>query len=218
MKGFTLVEMLIVMAIAILLMGLGFISVSGLRESYLEHNFTVGLEDDLRYAQRAAMFMERGEGDNWVYGVGIDFRNIESAGTYDIFRWCSEFTDYSDGVEKMSSELPANGSKLPFNSASDDAAICKGTEKVIPIEGRLSSAPYYEGVIIKGNVAIVLFESMTGRAFFYDENGNLLNYSFSGDEIFLTDNPSNLHLVYGRNEYKELMVKPVSGMITIVSK
>ena len=89
--AYTLVEMLVVISIFVIISAIGFSSFYGLRDAISLNEETLSLEQDIRYAQRAALFLERKVTDRWIYGIGIDFSKVESTRKYTLFKWCSEF-------------------------------------------------------------------------------------------------------------------------------
>ncbi len=234
MKGFTLVEMLIVMAIIMLLIGLGFVSTSGMRKSYQIHNFTTTLEEDIKYAQRAAMLLERAGNESWVYGIGIDFRSDsttekENQGdlySYKMFKWCSQYPEYSPTIEALNGELPYLGQDLPgYESVIADIHLgvmpldyCSGQSNLVMTKRNLSSGlrnsiGHRTGAVrITSEAQVVLFESVTGRAFLYGADNKLKNYSVIGDDVQFVSQPEDLVIQIGSGENKRtLSIKPVSG-------
>ncbi len=200
-SAFSLIEMLLVMAIFIILLSVGFLSVSDVMSAMAVNNAVAAIKEDVRYAKRSAMFLDREVGEYWVYGIGVDFTDIEN-GNYKLFKWCSEYENFDSRIDKMNSELPAWD---PTSTSPDDlpaynsSEICNSSTKneIIAISRELSEGGPETHVQVKFlNIYLkedadttlpsyILFESSTGRAFIYDEDGKLLNYDFSADPIQL---------------------------------
>lgn len=226
-KGFTLVEMLIVMAIFMVLFGMGIAAFSGLRNTVLVNENSQNLQQDIRWAQRAAILLKRESDEKWLYGVGIDLRNIAIDGNYTVFKWCSPFNEYADGNNYTSSDFPnydpeegsgtlgpsngnldSDGDNLP-EYYSDETGKCPQTAfsdtpsgELVEIENRasanevntdpteiefpldigldygsaLSDTSSSSGINNPEWPAFVVFESITGKTFFYNYQGALLNY------------------------------------------
>lgn len=244
LKAFTLVEMLIVMAIIMLLVGLGFISVAGTRDVYLRQNFLTLMEDDIRYAQRSAMFLERGEYENWVYGVGIDFSALDSENSstvgYTMIKWCSPDKNFDYTNKQHMGELPAfdssqefsleNGGQFPssYQKVAPDEGCTGSIEKVIPMSRNLTSgitnkiSPRVANFSFGSDVRYIIFESVTGRAFLYDQDGKLQNYitggCLSGEcSVNMVANITKFNLRMGpKSNTKRISVYPVSGRVEIL--
>lgn len=189
------------------LSGMTFSSFSGLQNTVKMNEYVLTLEQDIRYVQRAAMLLERSSDEKWVYGLGIDFGSMSDDGKYTIFKWCSPFSDYGNIATR--SELPAydpnqdlgtvlvgNGGDLNgymnISGGITNSSICNlsafsSTLRTLSGYSQSSSTP-------KSNISIspidnnnnpryVIFESVSGRAFFYDSSGVLLNFDASGNLI-----------------------------------
>ncbi|HRZ84938.1 MAG TPA: type II secretion system protein, partial [Candidatus Dojkabacteria bacterium] len=93
-SGFTLIELLIVMSIIVLLSGLSFSTYQNFQSTIRLNEFINGFEQNIRKVQRDAMLLEKSSNEGWIYGLGIDLRNIEDTvngtfGVYYPFKWCS---------------------------------------------------------------------------------------------------------------------------------
>jgi type II secretory pathway pseudopilin PulG len=254
-SAFTLVEMLIVMAILVTLFGIIISSFTGMKDSLSLSDATYTLAQDIRYAQRSSLFLKRDSKERWIYGVGIDLNSsiINSTGSYPIFKWCSPFNDYdANGDVRMISELPSYDPSLQFtdlitgkknasipttyDSASDYCAKCVGSnctspEVLNPLKGygltKLGNGIQVEflnasGVVIStGYPRFILFESITGRAFFYNESGTLMNYykDINGLHIGKVGGGAadevKIRLKSPSGQTSLITIKPVSGSIKI---
>jgi len=107
MDGFTLPEMLMVMIIIIVLSAIAFTTVDEFQTTLSVNNAISAIEQDIRLAQRSAMFLSRKENESWIYGIGIDFSHISIDGQYDFIKWCSPFEDFDPQNPVMISEIPA---------------------------------------------------------------------------------------------------------------
>ncbi|MBP5204317.1 type II secretion system protein [bacterium] len=213
--GFTLVEILVVMAIVMVLGGLGFSSLTGLQRTVRLNEYTATLEQQISDIQRAAMLLERKSDENWLYGLGIDMTKMvgsESVGTFTAFKWCSRHKDYGSNdtkakipnynlrnAEKLSScanrnRLEGSGC-LPADSANDYslsscASVSESRLVLLSGYGMGTEAPLSTIEIVKTNncgtgeapditaARYILFESVSGRTFFYDDVGNIINYDW----------------------------------------
>jgi prepilin-type N-terminal cleavage/methylation domain-containing protein len=105
-SGFTMVEMLIVLAIIAILFATMVTSFRGVRDNLTLNDSAFSLAQDIRYAQRSSLFLKRAANERWIYGIGIDFEKIRTDGTYKVFKWCAPYDDYDVSIEQMTSELP----------------------------------------------------------------------------------------------------------------
>lgn len=159
----------------------------------------LSLEQDIRAVQRSAMLLERNTDEKWVYGLGIDFSQVnEDSGVYKMFKWCSPFEDYGDVTTK--SGLPAydpsenvgvlltsgsmageSNATLPSGGGILLQSTCNGAgSELRTLSGYDRSVRLPASDIVLGDVQYILFESVSGRAFFYDLDGNILNYHNEG--------------------------------------
>ncbi|WKZ31295.1 MAG: prepilin-type N-terminal cleavage/methylation domain-containing protein [Candidatus Dojkabacteria bacterium] len=205
-KGFTLMEMIIVIVIFMILFAMSISAFSGLRSTIALNEAVKNLEQDIRNAQRDALLLSRGKDEKWLYGIGIDFSDFPQTGEYRVFKWCSQFDDFGD--PKTTSDFPnydpavgdlgsATNGNFPqgnyvesctrggstFSSNSTSLVEMSGTG-IVPIEYPIMIGVNQELTGQGGAPAFpayVVFESTTGRAFFYDNNGRILNYDGDGD-------------------------------------
>lgn len=201
-------ELLVVLGIFAILAGMTFSSFSGLQNTVKMNEYVLTLEQDIRSVQRAAMLLERSSDEKWVYGLGIDFGSMGDDGKYTVFKWCSPFSDYGNILTR--SKLPAYDPNLDFNTLvgyGNDRNGYMNTSGGITASSICSMSAYSSALRTlsgysqatttpKANIErtyidnveprYVVFESVSGRAFFYDSNGILLNFDSEGN---LTDEP-----------------------------
>lgn len=236
-KGFTLMEMIIVIVIFMILFVMSIAAFSGLRATIALNEGIKNLEQDVRNAQRSALLLTRGKDERWMYGVGIDFSTFPETGEYRVFKWCSPFDDYGNILTE--SDFPnynpnsplgtATNGNLPvgpyitdcsrnaasFSNASGSLIESSGTG-VVPIEYPIMigvNKPLQAQGGAPAFPAYVLFESTTGRAFFYDKNGRILNYDQSGN---LRSDAFDFEVVLAtvdRDHNRKLVIHNASGKI-----
>lgn len=214
-SGFTLIELLIVMSIIVLLSGLSFSTYQNFQSTIRLNEFINGFEQNIRKVQRDAMLLEKSSNEGWIYGLGIDLRNIEDTvngtfGVYYPFKWCSGFSEYGD--IKTRSAVPnfnpedgsiSNG-KIPISAGPFESGLCgnQNLDSDNVLKGYALFGDMGIGTMGVGNQqlsvnilpvfsdsypdepnpnarpAFLLFESVTGRALFYDSTGALLNFDY----------------------------------------
>lgn len=243
-KAFTLIEMLIVLLIVVILFAAGVLSVSDFQSSINLTNTMSFLEQDIRYAQRSALFLSREIDEGWIYGIGVDFSQVDNTGEYQLFKWCAPYESFDPENEIMTSALPGfdpeynlnvpldgvqNGG-LPASGVQDGK--CDGTISRLVKIGEYNTFKIPTNSIVleryqngSASPSYVLFESMTGRAFIYDSSLQLLNYDYSK-----SDDEPEFWGIGGRDvvpfgyrvrrrsgddsDWKYISVAPVSGRIT----
>ena len=107
LHAFSLVEMLLVMAILVIFGAFGVGGFMGFRETmFVKENAEV-IKQDILLAQQKSMLLERDTSDNWLYGIGIDLSSLTSTEadtgdnvSYKMFRWCSPYPDFGNPVTK----------------------------------------------------------------------------------------------------------------------
>jgi len=203
--AYTLMELLIVLGIFMILAGMTFSSFTGLQNTVKMNEYVLSLEQDVRSVQRAAMLLERNSGEKWVYGLGIDFGNIGDDGKYTVFKWCSPFSDYGniatrsalpgyDPNQELGTALVGNdlNGYMNITGGIGQSSICdlsaySSSLKMVSGYVQTSTTPQSNISVapIDGNTQprYVIFESVSGRAFFYDTNGELLNYDATGEMV-----------------------------------
>ena len=231
-KAYTLVEMLVVLGIFIIIGGIGFSAFYGLRDSISMNEKILSITQDIRFAQRSALFLERGANDKWVYGVGIDFSTVETDGEYKIFKWCSQFSDYGDPKSKgdfpnfdKTFTVSATNGNLPITGYASNCQSVTGTTELslLPNSGDRSILGFTVDLPnsndASGDVGAypryLLFEAVSGRAFFYDNNGNIVNFGSSG---LIVGTPINFKLNISSNRTKTLKsinISNISGKVDV---
>jgi hypothetical protein len=98
--AYSLMELLIVLAIFIILASLGTGGLIGFRETMLVKENVERLKQDVELARQKSLLIDREADDTWVYGIGIDFRDIQEKGTYSMFKWCSPYENFGNDVTR----------------------------------------------------------------------------------------------------------------------
>lgn len=200
-------ELLIVLGIFAILAGMTFSSFSGLQNTVKMNEYVLTLEQDIRSVQRAAMLLTRSSEEKWVYGLGIDFGSMGDDGKYTVFKWCSPFSDYGniatrsalpayDPNQDVGTVLVGNGGDLNaymnVSGGISNSSICSlsafsSTLRTLGGYSQTSSTPKanisISAIDTNSDVRYVVFESVSGRAFFYDSSGVLLNFDSEGNLI-----------------------------------
>lgn len=177
-------ELLIVMTIIVLISSIGFASYTAFLETTQYNQDVANLQHDILIMQRASMLLDRDPSDGWVYGVGIDFRDIDN-GKYYFFKWCSGFDDF--GLPATRGEFPNytessgddHDGNMPAPPQYNFASNCS-SNPAWPDSGWLAHLSGYNvgtlnmvgDVGIDSNISFLLFESVSGRMFFYRTNGD----------------------------------------------
>lgn len=198
-SAFTLVEMLVVMIILIVIGSLSYAAYQDMHTTIRLNEYASVLEENIRRVQREAMLLKREPGEGWIYGLGIDFSKIDQEGTfgeYKVFKWCAEDQDY--GGPKTISDIPGYDSSLsyggnngPLPARPSPPGVCAGTMStrkelkgydvgLKPPKGRIQLSSNKVVMEYSGQgshvVRYILFESVTGRAFFYGGGFHLIGY------------------------------------------
>jgi type II secretory pathway pseudopilin PulG len=237
-SAFTLAELLIVMTITLILSSMAISSFGGLRSSVILNEGATNIQQILRTAQRSAMLLKRDIDERWIYGVGVDFTTVEEDGKYRVFKWCSPYQIYGapSGVLPSfyaTSKFPnynpeelltdQNGS-LPVDAWVDDcigstSPVSRGvfTEVKSEITTIVEQPTIVEIPTISAGekIGYVVFESISGRAFMYNESGSLLNYNADGDSV---DTPDNFSVLLSTNDGSRSLhigVSNISGKIAL---
>lgn len=233
-------EMLVVLSLIIIIGGIGISSFLGLNASVKMNEYTMNLEQDIRRMQRASMLLERSTAENWLYGIGIDFSDMENDGNYVPFKWCTSFSDYGDisTTSRVPAYEPGKGldsAKFPVGSVIDgnfcnpnniplgnktNLRILPGYQRslTLPIADITLGRTLEEGEEQVKLPQIVVFESVSGRAFFYDEEGNLLNYKLEDDQLVMKDSAELEDLIItiepvARGVSRQITIKHLSGRV-----
>lgn len=200
--AFTLIEMLVVMSIMMILMGMTFTSFSGLQDTVKMNEYMLNMEQDIRSVQRASMLLQRNTEENWLYGLGIDFSQLDPDGKYIPFKWCTPYKDYGDETTRSKvpgykeGDLTLAGAKLPYADlvAGIESGLCTEIDDTVKLlTGYTTDLTMPKSTVVPNSeVRYVVFESVTGRAFFYDELGELLNYSIIDGQVVIEGDPTKL--------------------------
>jgi len=226
--AFTLLEMLLVIAILSVLGTVTTAAFSGLRDSVRLNEKFQSISQDIRNLQRSAMLLERESNERWLYGLGIDFSAYESNGSYRMFKWCSQYPGY--GSTKTRGELPdfdsdnpvgVNNGYLPISDWRDDCSVDESPTNSYLVKWE-TGTPVLTDMGLNPDLltwgedldpVYILFESVSGRVFFYGSSGELLNYDSTGD---LDEPIVDLILQMStKTTTKRITVKNLSGKILI---
>lgn len=236
LKAYTLVEMLVVMGIFMIISGMGFATFYGLRDTMSLNQELVTFSQNVRNAQRSSLFLDRKVGERWIYGIGVDYSALASASKYDVFKWCSQFSEFGD--TKTKAEIPnfdktipvgnQNGNLPTANYAFKDCDLGVAVSELVRSAGSIDEffetnfdISFPAGNNATGDVGGVpvylLFESVSGRAFFYDASGNIVNYTSAGLPV---SNPVDLVIEIRSPRtrvLKTITISNISGKVTIES-
>lgn len=234
-SALTLMELIIVMVIMVILFLISVVSYRSLVDSFSINEVSLTIAQDIRGVQRAAMLLDREGDERWLHGIGIDFTDIEDR-EYHIFKWCSRFDFYDEREGVLTGEIP----NLAFGGDPVNACLSSATRSSCPRgEGDNVDAIYvtetksfaqYDNLdfemigssILPQGVRYILFESVSGKAFFYNDSGCLLNYSVSAGELSLNATTELFQLklepmrgVGGGSDLadRKIVVTPVSGIV-----
>lgn len=204
--GFTLLEMLIVLSIIVILGAIGTGGLLEFRETMLIKENIEIIKQDVILAQQKAMLLEKKSGENWVFGIGIDFKNI-SNGEYTMFKWCSPYSDFEDGGVVTRSSLlskhpdfnldysvdfgqngvlPSDFVGISLLDCTNNICSPGATSCITKIEGYTSKRLHDVGdasllPLIGGKIGhYVVFEAVTGKAFLYGSDFLPINYDLDG--------------------------------------
>lgn len=237
--AFTLVEMLLVIGIIVILFSISIGSFSAMKGTMAANESISNFVQDVRLAQRSAMFLKRGANEAWIYGIGLDLRRIGVDGSYSYFKWCSPFPQFdSNGDIRMNSELPNYDPATSFSEISkngylvtqDSSCICSGITcpqgikkfgftGVTQINTDVNTKVCSVDSTTYNSVAFIVFESVSGRAFFYDSNGRPVSYLRNNDgTIDFTAGIDKLFLnLTGKSSAvsRWIAIDRVSGRVTV---
>lgn len=239
--AYTLLEMLLVISIFIVLGGFTFAAFDGLQNTIKTNEYMLNIEQDIRSIQRSAMLLERDTDENWIYGLGIDFSEVTEDGVYKMFKWCSPFDDYGDITTK--SGLPAYDPSVDVGASITSGLMSGQPNATLPLVGEnftessctsgvgsdLRTLPGFDrsitlpksditlnpGMSPERSVRYILFESVSGRAYFYNEDGSIINYDSEGviwDFEDITDFEMEITPLNGGST-RTIAVKHLSGKI-----
>lgn len=265
-KGFTLIEVLLVMGIFIILTVVGLNGFLSIRETFIARENVELIIQDIESTKLKAMNMESGKDATWVYGFGLDFTDaneLSDRGDYKFFKWCSPIEEYGETFiyggniyAPTKNVLPNYFSEAyakPFNNPADPfinfpvcnelhnyingrIAICTpllsdcavgttGIAKTNEVSTLLDRGENQLEVLGNNNVAgptsypnYIFFESLTGRAIIYNQDGNPQSYDFDsiGKVAFINNKFVPLDIVLHRkrsNKFDLITVYPNSGEV-----
>lgn len=167
-----------------------------------------------------------------------------SSGDYVTFKWCSPYSDYGDATTKseipsykstgglLCSSIGSAGIRngcLPLRQSIKDmsSTSCKNSlAELVYLRGYESSlttpkskytvyAMDSSGNLSESSISYIVFESVSGRAFFYDKSGKIVNYD---DKANIDSNPVNLVIEIAPNTTsaatRKITITNLSGKIT----
>jgi prepilin-type N-terminal cleavage/methylation domain-containing protein len=183
-RGFSLVELLIVMAIIGTLFLLSWNAFYGLRKTMQLKQVSENMRSELRYTQRSAMFVRRSPNENWVNGVGIDLTGmLDNDGelTYTVFKWCSSsptYVDYDSQVLLFQSMI--NNGEATYGDcrgATSEFSAIESKEDVYVGGEELNFALGYNNVLpdAASEARFIIFEAVTGFPHFFNTDGQEMN-------------------------------------------
>lgn len=254
-KGFTLVEMLLVMGISIILSAVGYNSFLSIRESSIARENVELIIQDIESTKLKAMNMESGKDATWIYGFGIDFteaNDLDDIGDYTFLKWCSPVEEYGESFstygEVTKNILPNLSTTTDFNELINDYPLCNTNDSYR--NGRIPTCYYNSNECLPQRVGLIrtneistlldrekdqmeilpnyntglpsyplflFFESLTGRAIIYNDDGLPQSYVESVDGvIFNGDNVVPLDIVLHRkrsDKFDLITVYPNSGEV-----
>ncbi len=170
-KGFTIIELIVVIAIFAVILGLSWSAFFGLQTSSFLNQSAENLAADVTYAQRAAILLKRESNDRWIQGIGVDLGGLSLADPnsrkYNVIKWCDSSSEYSDFN-------PNRQVDLPISSCSG-----VGSAGYAPVAGKMNLAFPSSSLTFtpENNVQYIVFESITGMPHFYDKNRNPISLS-----------------------------------------
>ena len=117
LQGFTLMEMLIVLSIIIILLAVGISGFNSINETFTANENAELIIQDIESTKLRAMNMSKGNENTWIYGFGIDFRNVDSSngrnGDYSMYKWCSPVKNFGDTFYLNGTPYDLTRAKLP---------------------------------------------------------------------------------------------------------
>lgn len=236
--GYTLLEMLVVLTIFVILSTLSMAAFNGFRDTVTLNEEIDQLKQTIREAQRSSLFLERKPDERWIYGIGIDFSQIGNDGTYRLFKWCAPFNEYGDVRSKQHipnynplQNVGATNGNLNLNSQYANLECSRtdgsGVGEIVQLgsspDGQIGKnfipslpADNNSGSDVGGVPTFLLFESVSGKAFFYDDlQGGIVNYNSGGD---LIGSPINFVIEIrapNTGRLKTITVSNISGKVKV---
>ncbi len=195
----------------------------GTRETLVARENIEVLKQDIRSARLKAMLLKKGIDSNWLYGIGIDFSEINN-GKYKVMKWCSPFEDFGNAITRSKVLGWDSGKKigdgtppllngyLPVTPYTDSCINGQSSLSLMTGDNKVELIKVKNDISIIGDARYLVFEALTGRAFFYDSLGVPINYSGMG----VYDGTKLLDIVLTRkrsSKYDVLSIYPESGLI-----
>lgn len=191
-SAFTLLELIIVMVVMFILSTISVLTYRSLVDSFSINEVSLTIAQDIRGTQRVATMLGREADERWLHGIGIDFTDLEDERSYNIFKWCSGFLYYDASEETLTNEVPnlsgssVEDARISLNEV-DSCPRDENGDAMRIIETKRFGEYNNLDFSLETDVRYVLFESVSGKAFFYDVDGKLLNYNSDGGIIYLND-------------------------------
>lgn len=213
-KGFTLIEILIVIAIISVLLGLSVSGANSLRENQY---ITAEAQNVLSSVQNARSYSINAQvlnaSDPWIYGYVYVFYTQGNDHGYCIDKWydtsSGDPTSTSFVFPGTLSQRVAATPSITFNSANIQCIgfTGDGKEGFLTVETKVyDNRADFSFVFSPVNVKYVAFENITGNAYFFDSNGAYISSLTYPISITLKDNNGNKKVIeittqYGRPAY-----------------
>lgn len=208
-SGFSLVEVLVVMAIVAVLLGLSWGAFYSMRTTMRLMQVSENFKSDITTAQRSAMFLKRDIGENWVNGIGIDLGKMMDGDdelTYTVFKWCASGTTYVDFADQVVFFPTAVvNSYGDCQSGSTEFVAMSGREDILVSSVGMDFKLGLNGTEID-NIQYIVFESVTGMPHFFDPAGN---------EVTI-DNATSIQLVVELSERTNGISLKRTGDISLI--
>lgn len=150
-QGFTLIEMLLVMSIFIIISATGITALNSTKETFTANENAELIIQDIESIKLRAMNMSKGDENTWIYGFGIDFRNVDSSngknGDYNMYKWCSPVKNFGDTFYLNGTPYDLTRAKLPnfFSSYNINTEIPNISLCGVPASYKNGSLPAFCG-------------------------------------------------------------------------
>ncbi len=239
-SAFSLIEMMIVMAIVMLLLSMSIVGIRSTRSTIDMTETYASVVGDIRNTRTSALLLQRNSEDRWIYGIGIDFGDIGN-NKLNTFKWCSPFFEYGQGYTdsalpnfdpdqtggtpglgdlKMPTTYTVDGCHRTGCDPDNPTLACNTITKLEGVfgEDEFQNTNVSVNLTGGGNVRFVLFEALSGRAFFYDQSGHLVNFDSTG-AIVPQNQEKDLELTFTKltgGGSKKLVLHHISGWLELV--
>ena len=238
--AFSLIEMLIVMTVIILLLSMSIIGIRSTRSTIDMTETYASVVSDIRNARTSALLLQRDSEDRWIYGIGIDFGDIAN-NRLNTFKWCAPFFEYGQGYSdsalpnfdpdqaggtpglgdlKIPTAYTADGCRRTGCDPDNPTLACNTITKLGGVfgEDEFKNTNVSVNLTGGGNVRFALFEALSGRVFFYDQSGHLINFDSTGAIVPLNQE-KDLELTFIKSTgsgNKKLILHHISGWLELV--